>query len=242
MTISTPQPTPNRLETVLRGDTLTGALLIVIPTIFTIAFTLLGSSFEYPDILRKPVTEILERFHAGGSSLVALWYAMLGTALSFVVVPTLTRRLFPRPSPWLDLGVSFGVIAGIVQALGFLRWVFLVPALAATYTDPASNDAARTAITVVFDAFHRYAGMGIGEHLGYLFTASWTLTIATGLRLHSRPLSISGALLAIGILAGLLEPAGMTLAGPVNAVAYLLWSVWLIALGVTVLRAPRTRG
>jgi Domain of unknown function (DUF4386) len=243
MTNSSVRPArPFRSRTAhLQGDFVTGALLIVIPTVFTLAFALLGSNFEYPDILRKPIAHVLERFQAGGANLVMLWYVMLVAAMSFIAIPTLTRRLFPKPSVWLDLGVSFGVVAGLVQALGFARWVFLVPALAATYTDPTSSDATRAASGVIFEAFNRYAGMGIGEHLGYLFTALWTLTIAAGLRQSSRWLSVSGAVFAIGILVGLLEPAGVAGAGTINALAYLLWSVWMIALGVTVTRAPRAR-
>lgn len=41
---------------------------------------------------------------------------------------------------------------------------------------------------------------------------------------------------ALGILAGLLEPAGVSLAGPVNAVAFIVWSLWLIATAVVALR------
>lgn len=33
------------------------------------------------------------------------------------------------------------------------------------------------------------------------------------------------------------EPAGFALAGTINAVAYLAWSLWLVATGVSLLRA-----
>ena len=32
--------------------------------------------------------------------------------------------------------------------------------------------------SMVFEAFHHYAGMGVGEHLGYLSTSLWTLLVA----------------------------------------------------------------
>ncbi|MCX6023283.1 MAG: hypothetical protein NTZ05_16465 [Chloroflexi bacterium] len=35
--------------------------------------------------------------------------------------------------------------------------------------------------------------------------------------------------------AGLAEPAGWELGGAVNAVSYLAWALWLIAVGVTLL-------
>jgi Domain of unknown function (DUF4386) len=221
------------------GNKPTGAILIVVPIIFTLMFSLLGSSFEYPDILRKPVGYILERFSAGGSGLVAMWYGMFASALFFTALPVLARRLYPERSLILDLGVTFGVLAGLVQALGFARWIFLVPALAATNADPTSSEATRAAVSVVFDAFNRYAGMGIGEHLGYLFTALWTLTVALPLISRSRILGVTGVIFAIGILTGLLEPAGIALAGTINAFSYIAWSVWMVVLGVTVWRAPK---
>ena len=54
------------------------------------------------------------------------------------------------------------------------------------------------------------------------------------------------ALLGLGIAAGLLEPAGWALGGTINALSYLAWAVWLIAVGVLVLArrselAPATR-
>jgi hypothetical protein len=223
----------------LNPNKFTAALLIIVPLVFTLMFTLLGSSFEYPDILHKPVGYILERFSAGGSGLVAMWYGMFASALFFTALPILTRRLFPERSLMLDLGVTFGVLAGLVQALGFARWIFLVPALAATNADPTSSEATRAAVGVVFGAFNRYAGMGIGEHLGYLFTAFWTLTVALPLISRSRILGVTGVIFAIGILTGLLEPAGIALAGTINAFSYIAWSVWMVVLGVTVWRAPK---
>jgi hypothetical protein len=207
----------------------TALLLMLVPLVFTVVFTLLGATFEYPDILRKPVDYILERFLAGGSGLILLWYGMLVSALAFTAIPPFTRRLFAEKNLLLELGVIFGVLAGLVQALGFARWVFLVPFLAIT-NDQNSSQATQAAIAVVFEAFHRYLGMGIGEHLGYLFTALWTFSICFALR--SGWLKITGLVFAGGILFGLLEPVGLGWAGLVNALAYLAWSLWLMAFGL----------
>lgn len=37
------------------------------------------------------------------------------------------------------LSIGAGVLAGLVQALGLLRWVMLVPSLAAMYVAPGSD-------------------------------------------------------------------------------------------------------
>jgi hypothetical protein len=47
-----------------------------------------------------------------------------------------------------------------------------------------------------------------------------------------------GLLAAAGILVGMLEPAGLAVAGTINALSYLLWSLWLIATGVVLGRGP----
>ena len=42
-------------------------LLIALPIAFNAAFAGLALAFDYPDILRRPTGEVLERFRAGGS-------------------------------------------------------------------------------------------------------------------------------------------------------------------------------
>lgn len=127
----------------------------------------------------------------------------------------------------------------MTQVLGLIRWPFLVPELARTFLDPAASEATQAAALTVFGAFHQYAGIAIGEHLGYLFTGAWTLVIAGAMLTAPvfRPwLGWAGIASALGILVGLLEPAGIALAGTINAVAYLVWSLWLVGTGIALLR------
>ena len=77
--------------------------------------------------------------------------------------------------------------------------------------------------------------MAVGEHLGYLSTALWTALVAiVVLRTAILPrwVGFSGALLALGIAAGLAEPAGWELGGTINSLSYLVWALWLIGVGV----------
>ena len=218
----------------------TAVLLIVVPILFNIGFFLLQTSFEYPDILRQPPDDILRRFQAGGPSLIATWYLFALSPALFIPAAVLLGRAFPRQSTWLVLATPFAVIAGFAQVLGLLRWPFLVPTLAATYLDPGSTDATRAAALTVFTAFHQYVGVAVGEHLGYLFTGAWTLVIAAAMLTSAvfRPwLGWLGIVAGSGILCGLLEPAGVPLAGTINAFAYIVWSLWLIVAGVILLRA-----
>ncbi len=131
-----------------------------------------------------------------------------------------------------------GVLAGVVQFLGLIRWPFLVPSLADIYTDPQSTPATRESVAVTFQAFHRYVGVAIGEHLGYLFTSIWTilLCIAVVQTAVVNPLfGWLGIIPALGVFIGVFEETGFKAAGAVNAISYILWSIWLIAFGVALL-------
>jgi hypothetical protein len=216
----------------------TAVLLIALPIVFNAIFFLLQKSFSYPDILRKPTGEILRRFSAGGSRLVGLWYAFMLTALLFIPLGVLLPRLLAGDNPaYFGITAVVGVLAGLLQALGLLRWPFLVPYLAKTYVQPEASETSRQTVEVVFQSFHQYLGVAVGEHLGYLFTALWTAMVAYRAIIHSTApwFGWIGMICAVGILVGMLEPAGFKRAGMVNAIAYILWSLWLVALGVILL-------
>ena len=44
-----------------------------------------------------------------------------------------------------------------------------------------------------------------------------------------------GIISAVGILLGTLEPAGVQFVGLINAIAYSLWALWLVILGIRLL-------
>lgn len=130
------------------------------------------------------------------------------------------------------------MLASAVQFLGLIRWPFLVPTLADLYTQPEATQSTRDAVVVVFQAFHRYAGVAIGEHLGYLFTSVWTLLLCMaiiGTNIVSPLFGWLGILPAVGIFIGVFEEAGFQAAGAITAISYLVWSLWLIAFGVALL-------
>lgn len=215
--------------------TLLAVLLIAVPLLFNAGYAALAIRFDYPDILRRSTAEILDRFRAGGSGLVLLWFGFAWSALLFIPVAALAGALIPDPG-LAALSVAVGVVAGSVQALGLLRWVFLVPFLArvqAAGTDHSTLD-------LVFQVQHRYLGVAVGEHVGYLMTGAWTIIVAAA---GALPLWIAvpgiaiGAMLVLGAFefVGPFEDRGWKLAGVLVPIGYILWSAWLIALGVLLL-------
>jgi hypothetical protein len=150
---------------------LAGLVLIVLPIAFNVAFGLLAARFDYPDVLRNPTHEVLARFREGGRSLVLLWWAFALTALAVVL---LSDAIGDADGTLLAVATVTGVLAALVQVLGLIRWPFLVPYLARVAAEPGASEARQEAVDIVFQAFNRYLGVAVGEHLGYLLTGAWT--------------------------------------------------------------------
>ena len=112
-------------------DVVTALFLIAVPILFNVAFFELGRAFDYPDILRREPDEILRRFHAGGTGLLLRWHLLTLSALAMVPLVALLLAWSSAPTPALTtVTIVVGVAAGLVQALGLLRWPYAVPELA----------------------------------------------------------------------------------------------------------------
>lgn len=213
--------------------------LIAVPVAFNVLYATLAARFSYPGILRRPTAEVLERFRAGGAGLIVLWWGFAMSAALFVVIAVLAADLV-QDSSLAAVGVAVGVLAALVQTLGLLRWVYLVPHLARA-ADGADGPT-MTAIDLVFQSFHRYLGVAVGEHLGYLTTGTWTVLLGIGV-LPVLPGWVGiagiviGALLILGAaeFLGPFEREGWAIAGVIVPIAYILWSAWLVTLGVVLL-------
>ena len=214
----------------------TAILLIAAAVLTNAAFTVLGTVFNYPDILTEPANEILASFrqHQGA---VTFWFAVMAvSAALFAPIAIGVGRLSTHRA--MRAAVPVGIAAATVQVIGLSRWPLLVPRFAAdaASTDPATAARAQDA----FETAHRVLGNIIGENLGYLFTAAWTLLVLVALHraLAGRWFTALGAVSSMLILAGMLSPLDLPLVDTANFVGYVLWSLWLIAFGLLLLRRP----
>jgi len=230
----------------LGADIATGVLLIAVPIAFNVAFLELGRVFDYPNILRREPHEILTRFHAGGSGLILRWEALLVSALAMLPLVALLAVSLGATPELTVAALVVGSAAALVQALGLVRWPFVVPELARRYVAAEGHErvGTRDATVVVFTALHRLLGVGIGEHLGYLLTGLWTLLVAASLLSTGELpwwLGIVGIPIGAALLVGTLEfvgsneERGWPLAGRIVPIAYIAWSLWLVALGIALL-------
>jgi hypothetical protein len=168
------------------------------------------------------------------------------SALAMLPLVALLAVSLSAPTALTVAAIVVGSAAALVQALGLMRWPFAVPELARRYVAAEGPDGAATrgTIEVVFTTLHRLLGVGIGEHLGYLLTGAWTLLVAASvLSTAVLPgwLGIVGIPIGAALLVGTLEfvgpneERGWPLAGTIVPIAYIAWSLWLVALGIALL-------
>jgi hypothetical protein len=216
----------------------TAALLVTAAVLMTVAFTALGTVFNYPDVLKEPAGDVLAAFRDSRAAVVG-WFAVLaGSAALFAPIAVGVGRLSARPA--MRLAVPVGIAAAAVQVIGLLRWPILVPGFAADAAnpDPAVAAAARDS----FETANRILGTVIGETLGYLLTAAWTLLVlvAVGRGIAGRWFTALGAGSAVLVLAGVLSPVDLPGIDLANFAGYILWSIWLVAFAVLIVRRPRS--
>jgi hypothetical protein len=217
---------------------LTAWTLILAPLILVVGFTSLGFTFDYPTILREPIAEVLTRFSAGGPLLIAQWYSMVFASLLFVPASLLFHQII-KDRPLAPVVTGFGVVAAVMNMLGFIRWPFLVPVLATQYGDPNLSEAARASLETTFLAFHTYAG--VGEHLGFTFLALWLVSGGLALRGTALPnwLGWLWIVTGVGTFLGVFEQVGWEMAGLINAAASFAGMIAVMLAGILVLRSKK---
>jgi hypothetical protein len=224
---------------------LTGLLFIIGAALVNIPYTLLIMNFHYPDILREPAGSVLTSFHAGGSGLILTWLAFAWVGLPILAAILLLRKLLEREdTPYLGMATVMGVIGGVSQMVGLLRWAFVVPGLAAAYVDPGSSAAAKEGAVVAFQAIHQYGGVVLGEHIGQIFTIIWMLLISAAMLKSGlfKPwlgwlgvlASLVYALAQTELLATVIP--GFPVVPQAGLYGSLLWLAWLVITGVFLLR------
>ncbi|MDX2275410.1 MAG: DUF4386 family protein [Hyphomonadaceae bacterium] len=231
---------------------LTGAATIALALAFNVPYAILAVTYDYPNVLRRPAGEALDMFAAGGPNLILTWHSFALSALLLVplaiALASTPRAVAERPGLAIGAAIA-GCLAGLAQAIGLWRWVFVVPGLARVHSDPNADAAARSSAEVTFDLINQYGGVAIGEHLGQLLTALFVLLLSALQWTDSRRVSaalgfVTAAAIAIGTNEGVAIALGQS--GEVFALAtiagFVGLTVWLIATGIGLIRAQDSRG
>ena len=204
--------------------------MVVAVVLANVAFLGLGSVFNYPDILQEPADEILAEFRDDEGTIITLFVILALSAALLAPIAILLGRLagneLGRWSIWV------GIAAAVVQVIGLSRWALIVPFIA----DREDTD--------TFETVHTVLGTVVGETLGYLLTATWTVLIiyALGRRLAGRWFTYVGLAAAALIALGVLVPLDVPGTDFANFVGYILWSIWLVAFAVLIWRRSHVGG
>lgn len=127
----------------------TGALIVSAVLLTNLAFVVLGSTFDYPDVLTQPTQSVLARFTEQRAE-VSFWFAVLAVSAGVLApVSVLLGRIVTGRA--MRVAVPVGVAAGVVQLVGLLRWPILVPG----------------ASVEEFDRIDLVLGVVVGETFGY---------------------------------------------------------------------------
>ena len=215
----------------VRTHRLAGAALALASMLAIAGFTVLGSVFQYPQILDRPTDDILTLFREHQSAVVT-WFLVLviSAALMAPAGIWLGRLTGGTLGRWI---AGVGMAAATVQVVGLQRWATLVPDISRDALDPSRRAAAEDR----FELWHNLLGKAIGETLGYALTVAFTVLVVVALRRTILPrwLAVVGlasaALIATGVVIPLIDAASLT-----NFAGYVAWCAWLIAVAVVLFR------
>ena len=223
-------------------ELVTGLLLIALPITYNSFYTLLARTFDYPNILRRPSKEALERYTAGGTRLVLTWWGFAMSAVLLAPTVVLVSATFADADPTvLSTATAIGLFAALVQFFGLMRWPFAVPHLALEMADQSSSASKKEAVDITFQTLNRYLGVAVGEHLGYMFTGVWTGLVGVAVLqsdVVNPAFGVAGLILLPLFVLGSMEfvgpneTKGWGLAGDLVPIVYVGWSVWLLAMGI----------
>jgi Domain of unknown function (DUF4386) len=219
----------------------TAFVLIAEIVTVTVPVAILGSKFNFPDILRQPAANAFVLFRQNQAFILVGYYVFLISALLFIPLSYLLRDIFKESvaQSASQVLVGCGIATTLFQALGFVRWIFTMPYLTESYFGNPENQAA---VTIVYETLNRYAGMSIGEHLGFLAMGSWTICLGIIILKHVKcynPIGLSGICIGLLLIISVAEHFGgaqALLFGKINFIANTLWTVWVLVIALMILR------
>jgi len=225
---------------------LTGLTILLHTLVLNLGFFALMGIFEFPDILRMPAEYRMALFQANRSMVIPIYYILALTGFSQIIVSILLFQVMEHNRGTVVLlAVVFGVLTGVFQLLGFIRWSILIPFIAETLANDNLSPASKETALLIEATFNRYGGMAVGEHLGFMAQGLWTLFIGLailGRKLFDRRLGWIGLLVGALTLPMSMEPLGgpFVQLGGLTSPVMTAWSVWLILRAVSLLKAdPR---
>lgn len=225
------------------------AVIVLIAEIITVTVpvAILGSKFNFPDILRQPAADAFTLFRQNDQFIIAGYYVFLVSSLLFIPLSYLLQHIFKDSVARIAsrLLIGCGMVTTLFQSIGFIRWIFTMPYLTESYFDKPEN---QNSLSIIYETLNRYAGMSIGEHLGFLAMGSWTICLGIIILKHTRLytwVGLAGIFIGLLLIISVAEHFGglqAQLFGKINFIANALWTVWLLAIAVMMIRLRKRIG
>ena len=200
------------------------------------AFFVLAPSIDWPASPDLPAAETLPLLLDQFAAVFTGYSLYLVHAILLIPAAVALHIALGLRGPMGGTATAFGALAGFAKMFGIVRWLFVMPALAAAWVAPDTSEGARAAISVTFDALNAYAGE-VGELIGVgLFAGIWTVLLSVSLlRRGWRATGLFGLAAAAGLFTTLLSIIGienpilLTLSG-------IVWQIWTATLAVALWR------
>ena len=227
----------SNIETSRSAARVGGYALIVAAVGFIAVFSYLAARFDYPSVLDGSAAVVLPRLLALGEAGRAVWavYALLPLLLIPAAIGARVALGDSAPNAMRAAQV-FATIAAASMLLGLARWPSVHWELARAY--PSATAGAREAMDAVFLGLNVYLGNYIGEFVGELaLSAFFVLVGFAALRFvpRNRWFGIGG--IAVGVIGWVAAFRNVTsVVAPVAEVNNYLLPLWLIVLGVVLVR------
>ena len=205
-------------------------------------FAYLAARFNYPDVLDGPAATVLPSLLATGQQGRLVWavYALLPLIWLPAGVAAYEALAPVRRGP-MRLALLFAVVAALAMMLGLMRWPSVHWHLALAFEHAGAPE--QGVLAAVFDGLNTYLGNYIGEFLGELaFSVFFLLTATTWLHASQGPRWVGwlGLVTAVAGLVGMFRNV-TDLVAPVAALNNYLLPLYMIVLGVALIRSPGGR-
>lgn len=218
----------------MKNYKLSASILISFVLIFLIGYFTLMSSFGFPEVLRLESSERFIAFQKNQNITVFGYLLMSITAILQIFMAILIHNISKKGNIFDSLGLISGILAGVFQLFGFIRWILLIPML----SNALIKNEVNPEFIYFFEKFaNTYLGMTIGEYLGTLFLAFWMIFISIS---HIKSQIFDKNLSYLGFFSGImLFIASFEFLGSIfyfiEKYVLILWGfyfVWIVVLSI----------
>ena len=158
----------------IKTQRITGIIMILYFLLTLISFFVLQAVFEFPDILRASGDHRFELFQKNQTFIVPAYYLWTITGLLQIFMAVQLYSLSTIKNNLGNAAIVAGILSGVFQVTGYIRWIVLVPLLSSGYK---SGEIPHNMVFFLEKIMNSYLGMTLGEHLGNLFLGIWLVLL-----------------------------------------------------------------